>query len=132
MPRAQLRRTTHHRVATQGLIGAFTLIGFAANGATIVVPEPNTQTSSAGSGPGPVAAPQKFDGAWAFSSELRAQARSPSAATPGWAAAGRNYFPLASSPSGTKSYSPIPASTRKIAERSPPLVTRCGRRDRTE
>lgn len=42
MPRAQLRRAIHHRVATQGLIGAFTLIGFAANGATIVVPEPES------------------------------------------------------------------------------------------
>src|ERR1051326_4909676 len=33
--------------------------------------------------------------------------------------------------SGTKSYSPTPWSTRKVAELSPALVTRCGRCGRT-
>ena len=32
---------------------------------------------------------------------------------------------------GTKSYSPMPCSTRNVAELSPPLVTRCGRRGAT-
>src|SRR2546429_4896079 len=33
--------------------------------------------------------------------------------------------------SGTKSYSPIPCSTRNVAEVSPPLITKCGRFGRT-
>src|SRR5687767_14948340 len=40
-----------------------------------------------------------------------------------------NYRRVSSS--GTKSYSPIPWSTRNVAEASPPLVTRCGRRGGT-
>ena len=40
------------------LMDAFTLKGFVANGVTVVVPPIMLQTSSAGSGPGPVAAPQ--------------------------------------------------------------------------
>jgi hypothetical protein len=32
---------------------------------------------------------------------------------------------------GTKSYSPTPCSVRNVAEQSPPLVTRCGRRGST-
>src|SRR5262245_30515383 len=46
--------------ALQRIAASGTLISFGENGVVVVVPPKESQTASAGSGPGPLAAPQKF------------------------------------------------------------------------